>query len=209
MTDFVYFIKPIGMDGPVKIGCSINPQSRLDTLMAWSPYPLEVAATVPGGYSLEANIHDCFAHLHSHREWFRADRQLTKAIRRLQAGAPIEQAIDLSKKTGNIRKTSKRGGAAWSPLSRQKMSVHMRVRWAVKKIGINNHYMAPDHILALMSASEERMLTEQEFSDLQDFCDWPEDHRENSWKKYREWKAKQRAWQAAYDARIAPAEAAS
>lgn len=34
----VYFIKPIGMDGPIKIGCSDKPARRLITLAAWSPF---------------------------------------------------------------------------------------------------------------------------------------------------------------------------
>lgn len=34
---FIYFLRPIGWDGPVKIGCSNYPMLRLNALMAWSP----------------------------------------------------------------------------------------------------------------------------------------------------------------------------
>lgn len=52
----VYFIRPVGMDGPVKIGGSGVPKNRLNNLMTWSPFPLEVAATDDGGYPLERRI---------------------------------------------------------------------------------------------------------------------------------------------------------
>lgn len=108
----VYFIKPVGMDGPVKIGCSGNPRKRLSSLMSWSPFRLEIAATFPGEYDLEENLHQCFSDLHSHGEWFRPDPRLTETIKKLQAGMQIFAAVDLSAKLGRIHNKAKKGRAA-------------------------------------------------------------------------------------------------
>ena len=43
---YVYFIKPIGMDGPIKIGCSVSPDRRRETLEWWCPFPLEILAEI-------------------------------------------------------------------------------------------------------------------------------------------------------------------
>jgi hypothetical protein len=100
---YVYFIKPIGLDGPIKIGWSARPEGRLFELASWSPLPLEVVFTMPGSMQLEANIHDCFADCWSHHEWFRPAARLLGLIEDLKAGVTIEAAIDLSDRRGNPR----------------------------------------------------------------------------------------------------------
>jgi T5orf172 domain len=99
----VYFLRPKGMEGPVKIGCSGMPHVRLEAYLPWSPFPLEIVATVPGEYALERNIHDCLAASHSHSEWFHATPMVRDLVAALQAGTPIGQALDLSDRVGNIR----------------------------------------------------------------------------------------------------------
>jgi hypothetical protein len=84
---FVYFLRPIGQDGPVKIGSSVAPEVRLATYMHWSPMPLEIAATLQvAKRSVEGRFHSAFRHLHTHHEWFRADPALTAAIDAIRAG---------------------------------------------------------------------------------------------------------------------------
>lgn len=78
---WVYFIKPAGMDGPIKIGCSVLPKSRLENLMVWAPYPLEIIGSIPGSFAIEQMIHRKFADLHSHCEWFNTSPELIEAIR--------------------------------------------------------------------------------------------------------------------------------
>lgn len=118
MSEFVYFIKPIGMAGPVKIGCSFMPGDRLLNLSAWSPFPLEIAVTIPGNVALESNLHDCLFDLHSHREWFHESPRITDLIEKLRSGVPVEEAIDLSDIRGSLRgdislrSWAKRRGAA-------------------------------------------------------------------------------------------------
>lgn len=84
MTDnppgFVYFVRPIGAEGPIKIGCSRSPGDRLKHLTQWSPLPLEVIGFLPGSFKDEAFLHRCFYDLRIHYEWFRAASELTDAV---------------------------------------------------------------------------------------------------------------------------------
>lgn len=95
MKKFVYFIKPIGADGPVKIGFSEAPKKRLEQLSVWSPVPLEVVATHPGDVMLEKKLHEYFRASHSHREWFHITPELSRLIQAISSGAAISDVIDL------------------------------------------------------------------------------------------------------------------
>lgn len=66
----VYFIKPIGMAGPVKIGFSVSPDGRRESLRYWSPFPLEIVAEVEGCGRVERQFHAIFADSHIGHEWF-------------------------------------------------------------------------------------------------------------------------------------------
>ncbi|MBZ9922214.1 GIY-YIG nuclease family protein [Mesorhizobium sp. BR1-1-7] len=94
--EYVYFIKPVGMDGPVKIGCTIDVQKRLRELEKSSPMQLEVAAFVRGGLGLERKLHAYFQASHSHGEWFHRSIALAHLIEKLRNGVAISDAIDLS-----------------------------------------------------------------------------------------------------------------
>lgn len=84
---YVYFLRPIGRSGPVKIGCSHVPLDRLAFFMAWAPEPLEIAAVYPGDHRVEHRFHALFKEYWSHREWFRAAPEITAAIAAINAGA--------------------------------------------------------------------------------------------------------------------------
>lgn len=185
----VYFIKPVGMAGPIKIGCSWHTRERLKTLSTWSPFPLEIIVIIPGSYKLEKNIHACFADLHSHREWFHAGDRLLKAIDLLKQGIPVERAIDLNNRVGKITK-GRCGGAGWDEKTRQKMSVIHRVRFALKRIGVDNYRLAPTALRAVIEASEERMLSAEEAAKLDAFVSNPEPFREECQAAFREWKSR-------------------
>lgn len=53
MSRRVYFIKPVGLAGPIKIGCSYSPEKRRSALDCWSPFALEIIAQIDGGANLE------------------------------------------------------------------------------------------------------------------------------------------------------------
>ena len=91
----IYFMRPIGMKGPVKVGCSVIPVGRLKSLDIWSPFPLEIIATVPGEHNHERALH---WHLKEHRlhgEWFSPNSKLDALlthIGRLGTLPPLEAA---------------------------------------------------------------------------------------------------------------------
>lgn len=85
----IYFIKPIGMEGPIKIGVSVDTEARCAQLAHWSPFPLEVVLTIPGDRATEKALHDQFADDHSHGEWFHASPQLLRFMAETKAGVPV------------------------------------------------------------------------------------------------------------------------
>lgn len=100
----VYFVRPIGMDGPIKIGCSKDPETRLKVLSAWSPFPLELIGSVLGEFNDENRLHRRFSELHTRKEWFMSSPLLRQTIERILEGVPIKEACkDLPVKSG-IRK---------------------------------------------------------------------------------------------------------
>lgn len=83
---YVYFIRPVGQVGPVKIGVSRMPTDRLYALAGWSPVPLEIIATIRGNGSTERQFHALFMDLSTHREWFRADPRIDAVCEAINAG---------------------------------------------------------------------------------------------------------------------------
>lgn len=104
----VYFIRPVGLPGPIKIGCSSGPEFRVEAIQTWSPMKLELAAMVDGDFDLERQLHNCFADLHFHGEWFHAAPRLLAALDSIAAGVPVEIAVDLTDVRGDIRAESYR-----------------------------------------------------------------------------------------------------
>lgn len=82
----VYFIRPIGMAGPIKIGCSLTPDARRSSLETWSPFPLEIIAEIEGGLDIERRFHTQFGDLHRGREWFDVSAGLLLTIDQINAG---------------------------------------------------------------------------------------------------------------------------
>jgi len=113
----IYFIKPVGMIGPIKIGYSAFVGGRLLQLAAWSPFPLEVIYSEPGPSHVERALHRCFADYHSHLEWFHPGERLVSAIKQLVAGSTIAEAIDLSDERGSIFMPNGRKANKAIPLS--------------------------------------------------------------------------------------------
>jgi hypothetical protein len=76
----VYFVRRADGEGPVKIGCSQSPLTRLAQLTYWAPYPLVLVASVPGDEQLERRFHAKFAADHSHSEWFQPSQELSRVV---------------------------------------------------------------------------------------------------------------------------------
>lgn len=86
LAGHVYFMRPVGMEGPVKIGTTTASDRRHAELQRWSPFPLEVTAQIEGGLALERRFHTLFRPIRSHHEWFRPHPQLTRVITLIRAG---------------------------------------------------------------------------------------------------------------------------
>lgn len=86
MTRFVYFLRPQGLNGPIKIGSSRNPVSRLRSIQAYSPFPLELIGQAEAESSLEWRLHARFRDQHSHNEWFHWSEELEETVARVCDG---------------------------------------------------------------------------------------------------------------------------
>ena len=103
----VYFIKPVGIDGPIKIGCSHVPERRLLELSAWSPWPLELIGAIKGTSRDEANFHSRFKDCHSHREWFHSTPLLQATIAAVLNAGNFSPILHLPV-NGSIRSISRK-----------------------------------------------------------------------------------------------------
>lgn len=90
---YVYFVRPTGLPGPIKIGCSTKPARRLTELGVWSPWPLEVIAVAPGDLSTEKALHELFADDRWHHEWFHASPRLAAFVNDLKRNVPLADAL--------------------------------------------------------------------------------------------------------------------
>jgi hypothetical protein len=145
----VYFIKPVALDGPIKIGHSWCPENRLIGLTAWSPWPLHLIGAVKGEGKDERFLHQCFADCHSHREWFHSSARLREAIGRiLQTGTIDAVRADL-KPIGSIRPPRQN-----SPEGTRRMSYRMRIYWVLEKFrrasGKDCYFNLPADVDAIM-----------------------------------------------------------
>jgi hypothetical protein len=137
----IYFIKPVGMAGPVKIGRSCSPDKRLETLRTWSPFPLEIVAQIDGPPELERRFHQHFIDLYESHEWFRVSNELEAVIREINEGTFNIDALPAPKKLP----VKERSRAYLTPAWRYQRSVNHRLdhlRWkGVKEAGKLSIYL--------------------------------------------------------------------
>ena len=75
----IYFIQE-GETGPIKIGYSSNPYSRLAAMQTSHAGQLHLIATMPGTSKKEKELHFFFDDLHIMGEWFSPDPFLIKCL---------------------------------------------------------------------------------------------------------------------------------
>ena len=88
MEKFVYFIRPAGKPGPIKIGCSVDPAERLRSIQRDWLSPLELIGCVPGCIPDEITLHKRFRRNRqrthsSNREWFNHCPEIEQGIGRI------------------------------------------------------------------------------------------------------------------------------
>lgn len=79
----IYFITAHGLDY-IKIGQSVNVESRISSLQTASPKKLQVWAVMNGSFQTESGIHDLFRHIRKNGEWFKKTDELKYFIRAIQ-----------------------------------------------------------------------------------------------------------------------------
>lgn len=176
----VYFIKPCGLDGPIKIGHSWCPADRVINLSAWSPWPLQLIGAVRAESKDERFLHSCFADCHSHREWFHSTPRLREVIAKIVEAGTIDAIRHDLKPIGSIRIARKN-----SPEATERMSYRMRIYWVLRKLeradGSPCYYQTPSDVDAIMDRWHQRWRrvaqqpTPEEIARLEAFISNPAD----------------------------------
>jgi hypothetical protein len=94
---WVYFIQHGGPQGHIKIGTtSGSPHARLRALQTGAPEPLRLLAAIPGGSSLEHELHQKFkaCRVRPDGEWFRAEESLVWFINGIQWATDDKRPVD-------------------------------------------------------------------------------------------------------------------
>lgn len=89
----VYFLRRADGVGPIKIGVSRLPETRLADFCKWSPYMLALIASAPGSNAWERGLHLRFAAYRLHMEWFAPAPALLAGIEAIKGGASLEEAF--------------------------------------------------------------------------------------------------------------------
>lgn len=119
----IYFLAPVG-GGPIKIGCSQTPMSRLITLQSWAPYRLELLASAPGNPQEESAVHAEFAQFWSHSEWFRACPEIYAVICEVRATGQLPARFRGVTGAKRVRPQAKR-----TPEQIERMRASSNARW--------------------------------------------------------------------------------
>ena len=140
----VYFIKPKGMSGPIKIGCSEVPETRLEALSVWSPFPLELIGAVKGALKDERYVHECLALHHSHREWFNAAPEVLAVIERILSAGSVDAIRGDLKPVKSIRIFASR---KWTEDRKRWWSYASRIRNAERRLREKQrNWHSPDEV---------------------------------------------------------------
>lgn len=97
----IYFIRSYNQF--IKIGRSIEPDSRRKTLQTGSPIKLKVKAVLPGDYKTEKGLHELFAHIRYNGEWFRYTDELKWFIRAIQDNPDLNNIKTLYMESQKMR----------------------------------------------------------------------------------------------------------
>lgn len=147
---FVYFIKPVGLDGPVKIGCSGVTGERLQTLAVWSPWPLEVVVSAPGTFEDERFLHSCFADSHSHREWFHSTAKIRETMALIASGKSLAEVRADLKPVGSIRSRIRKPVPEYRKRLRSYEARVRNARAKLRNLGEDTAWHEPSDVAAIL-----------------------------------------------------------
>lgn len=83
---YLYFLRPVGMPGPIKIGVSKFPKNRRGQMSAISPFPLELITQTQAERQIEGRVHTLLRAHHSHSEWFHAHSEVLAVVQSVADG---------------------------------------------------------------------------------------------------------------------------
>jgi hypothetical protein len=189
----IYFIRPIGMRSPIKIGCSYSPDGRRSTLDTWAPFPLEIVAEIEGGFKMERQFHAMFAHLHERREWFSSSVELEAVIAAINAGTFDTAALPEPMRL----KAAARAKKTRTPDQRLGMSYAGRFRWVEKSQGL--HYICDPNPCQIVSTISKGGCSPETIARADDmianprrYCETKEEYS----RRMAEWRERYDAWRA-------------
>ncbi len=108
MTDrYIYFIKPINADGPIKVGSAYSPEDRLKRLQSKSDDTLELVGYVPGIFPDETYILQQLFQHRSHGEWFFPTPEVTAAMQQVLAAGRVDRNIPLARFMRGIKEPAR------------------------------------------------------------------------------------------------------
>lgn len=160
---YVYFIKPIGMDGPIKIGCSSSPELRRSTLATWSPFALEIVARLPGDATLERRFHARFYAQHERREWFTWTPDLQATIDAITVGVFDIESLPAPRKLPTAA-PGKKLGTKWSPEQRARTLLWNKLRRIERETGLVPDYPISETAEAFVADPHTHGITPEERS---------------------------------------------
>lgn len=119
---YVYFAQVRG-GGPIKIGCSCGPKSRIYGLQSWCPVPLDFVCMVEGGRDEEFALHDALKDFRMHSEWFEPNEKLAAIIAGIVASGSLPSFV------------AEEAGRRLDERKRLKRSKRAKLAWAEKRRG--------------------------------------------------------------------------
>jgi hypothetical protein len=131
----VYFIGAEG-DPRIKIGASSHPLSRRESLATWSPLPLKLLATAPGGLATERYLHFVFLAQWSHGKWFHPSAFLWALIAqvRLHGALPDELLAARAPKNFRLPHQQRKGNCGpRSPEFRAELYDRLKAAWKKRR----------------------------------------------------------------------------
>ena len=105
IVGIVYFMTCDAPDYPIKIGFSMDPKVRIQSMRTSSPYRFIVLATIEGTRRTERRMLQAFKAQRLRGEWFSRSPALMEAIERAKAGKyPLDVVEPIEDDHGQIRR---------------------------------------------------------------------------------------------------------
>lgn len=84
MSDYTYFARERGTDGPVKIGRARDPYDRLQSISWKEGKKMELICAIP--FDCERRFHNLFMNYHRGHEWFDWSPLMKRAVKHITLG---------------------------------------------------------------------------------------------------------------------------